>query len=161
LPAYGQSPYISLSREHIIKSLEEIVTAIKKEGAYVGVHCCSGGDWSILFQLPIHLVSFDAYSYFDSMLVYSEELDSFLKKGGCLAWGLVPTSEDVEVETVASLKEKFWEANKRLSKRGVTPELLARQYLLTPSCGTGTLAAAQSEKIYRITAQLQNKLANP
>ncbi len=156
--AYGQSPYISLSREHILQSLEEVAAAIREEGAYVGVHCCSGGDWSILFQLPLHLVSFDAYNYFDSMLVYSEELDGFLEKGGCLGWGLVPTSEMIENEDTGSLKEKFLESTERLSRRGVSSELLTRQYLLTPSCGTGTLTMAQCEKAYRTTAQLQKAL---
>ncbi len=158
LLSYGQSPYISLSREHISQSLEEVILAIREEGAYAGVHCCSGVDWSILFRLPLHIVNFDAYDYLDSMLVYSEEMDGFLKKGGCLGWGLVPTSEAIEKEDAVSLREKFYDGIARLSRRGVNPELLARQYLLTPSCGTGTLTVAQSEKVYHTTAQLQKLL---
>lgn len=158
LLSYGQSPYISLSREDISRSLEEVVLAIKEEGAYAGIHCCSGVDWSILFQLPLHVVNFDAYNYFDSMLVYSEELDAFLKKGGCLGWGLVPTSEEIEDVSALSLREKFYEGIGRLSQRGVDPKLLARQYLLTPSCGTGALSIPQSERVYRTTASLQNML---
>ncbi|NMB41141.1 MAG: methionine synthase [Firmicutes bacterium] len=159
LLAYGQSPYISLSREHILQSLGEIVEAIRGEGAYVGVHCCSGGDWSLLFQLPVHIVSFDAYNYLDSMLVYSEELNSFLKKGGCLAWGLIPTSDAIENENAVSLEKKFTNSIERFSRHGVSSKLLLGQYLLTPSCGTGTLTVSQSEKVYRTTFQLQKMLA--
>jgi hypothetical protein len=158
LLSYGQSPYVSLSREHIFQSLEEVIWAVREEGAYAGVHCCSGIDWSILFKLPLHIVNFDAYAFFESMLVYSGELENFLEKGGCLGWGLVPTSDAIEKENAASLKEKFYDGIRRLSRRGVNQELLARQYLLTPSCGTGTLTLAQSQKVYQTTAQLQKLL---
>ena len=161
LLSYGQSPYISLSREHIVQSLEAVVMSIREAGAYAGVHSCSGGDWSILFQLPLHIVNFDAYGFLDSMLAYGEELEGFLRRGGCLGWGLVPTSEPVAQEDAFSLREKFYEGIRRLSRQGVSPDLLATQYLLTPSCGTGTLSVAQCEQVYRTTAELHKLLLSP
>lgn len=158
LLSYGQSPYISLSREHIVQSLEAVVMSIREAGAYVGVHSCSGGDWSILFQLPLHIVNFDAYGFLDSMLAYGEELEGFLRRGGCLGWGLVPTSEPIAQEDAFSLREKFHEGIRRLSRQGVSPDLLASQYLLTPSCGTWTLSVAQCEQVYRTTAELHTLL---
>jgi len=159
LLSFGQSAYVALSREGISKSIGEVVAAINAEGAYAGVHCCSGIDWSIIFELPLQIVSFDAYDYFESLLVYSEAIDAFLKNGGCLAWGLVPTSEAIEKENALSLKERFFEGIARLARRGVSPELLSRQYLLTPSCGAGTLSVAECEKVYRITSELQKLLS--
>jgi hypothetical protein len=158
LLSFGQSAYVALSREQISKSIGEVVSAINAEGAYAGVHCCSGIDWSILFELPLQIVSFDAYYYFESMLVYGNAIDDFLKNGGCLAWGLVPTSEAIEKESALSLKDRFFKGIGRLSRRGVKPELLTSQYLLTPSCGAGTLSIAACEKVYRITSELQRML---
>ncbi|NLJ56515.1 MAG: hypothetical protein GX334_05620 [Firmicutes bacterium] len=156
---YGQLAGISLSREQIVQSLAELVSAIKQEGAYAGVHCCSGADWSIIFEVSPHIVSFDAYAYFDSLLVYGEQVQSFLNKGGCLAWGLIPTTgEDLKAEGAASLKEKFWKGIQRLARQGVNEGLLARQYLLTPSCGTGTLSVAQCSQVYSLTFDLQKLL---
>lgn len=160
LLAYGQSAYVSLARGDIFACLEEIVAAITGEGAYAGVHCCSGVDWSILFDLPLHVVNFDAYSYFNSMLVYSADLDSFLRRGGCLAWGLVPTSPEVDQEDGRSLLQQFERGIERLAKAGVTEELLREQYLLTPSCGTATLSVAQAERVYMLTAELRQRLAD-
>ncbi len=160
LLAYGQSAYVSLSREDILACLEEIVVAITGEGAYAGVHCCSGVDWSILFDLPLQVVNFDAYSYFDSMLVYSAELESFLHRGGCLAWGLVPTSPEVETENEISLLQKFNQGVGRLAKAGVSEKRLREQYLLTPSCGTATLNQAQAERVYTLTEGLRQRLAD-
>ena len=41
------------------------------------------------------------------------------KRGGILAWGLVPTSEAIENEEISSLQEKFVNGIERLSKRGL------------------------------------------
>ncbi len=159
LLAYGQSSYVSLSKDDIAESLGQVVSAVKNEGAYCGVHSCSGVDWSIFFDLPVDIVNFDAYSYFDSLVVYTEQVEAFLQQGGCLAWGLVPTSEAIEKEDVASLKARYYEGVERLTKRGVTKELLMKQFLLTPSCGAGTLTIPQTEKVYSITSALQKELS--
>ncbi|HHU75769.1 MAG TPA: hypothetical protein GXZ24_02570 [Firmicutes bacterium] len=158
LLSFGQSAYTALASEDISAALEEIIFAIKEEGAMVGVHSCAGIDWSIPFNLPLDIVNFDAYEYFDSLLVYAEEMDAFLKKGGILAWGLIPTSEAIEEEETAVLKERFLRGIERLANRGVGADLLKKQYMLTPSCGTGTLAMAQAEKVYRLTSELQAAL---
>ncbi|MEW5921673.1 MAG: hypothetical protein AB1796_12155 [Bacillota bacterium] len=159
LLSYGQSAFVSLSRAEIKACLGEIVAAITAEGAYAGVHCCSGVDWSILFELPLHVVNFDAYNYFTSILVYSAALESFLQRGGCLAWGLVPTSPEVETEDGASLLRRFNQGIERLANKGVTERRLREQYLLTPSCGTATLSTAQAERVYGLTADLRERLA--
>ena len=158
LLSYGQSTYVSLSRGAIKESLGEVIAAIRAEGGYAGVHCCSGVDWSILFEMPLHVVNFDAYSYFSSLLVYTDVMESFLKRGGCLGWGLVPTSQAVERENVDSLLQLFKQGIGRLANQGVTKELLREQYLLTPSCGTATLSPAQAERAYHLTAALQKRL---
>ncbi len=45
-----------------------------------------------------------------------------------------------------------------LVSRGLDREKLQEQLLLTPSCGTGTLPEKQAEKVYRVLAQLVEKL---
>ncbi len=158
LLSFGQSAYTSLAAGDISAGLEEIILAIREEGGIPGVHSCSGVDWSILFALPLEIVNFDAYTYFDSLLVYAQEMDAFLKRGGVLAWGLVPTSEAIENEEAAGLQERFFGGIERLAKMGVGSDLLRRQYMLTPSCGTATLSLSQAEKVYRLTSGLRAAL---
>jgi hypothetical protein len=160
LLAYGQSAYVSLSREKIADSIKQVIQAVNDEGALCGVHCCSGVDWSILFQLPLDVVSFDAYSYMDSMLVYANELNNFLNRGGCLGWGLVPTSDAIVQENEFTLQERFRDGIRRLSRMGVNSDLLAKQFILTPSCGVGSLTISQSDKVYQTTFQLQKLLGD-
>jgi len=158
LLTFGQSTYVSLSRDDISASLRQVVDGITRAGGYAGTHCCSGVDWSILFELPLQVVNFDAYGFFDSMLVYTRELDRFLANGGCLSWGIVPTTEDVEKEDVNSLKARFFEGVERLSSQGVNKERLLKQYMITPSCGAGTLTREQTENVYQLTGQLNQAI---
>ncbi len=158
LLTFGQSSYVSLSRDDISDSLEQIVKGITRAGGIAGSHCCSGVDWSILFDLPFQVINFDAYGFFESMLVYARHLDTFLSKGGCLSWGVVPTSEEVETETVDTLKQRFFDGLDRLSRQGVDKWRLLEQYMITPSCGAGALSEAQTERVYLLTAQLTRAL---
>ncbi len=158
LLTFGQSSYVSLSRQDISASLAQVVEGVTRSGGYAGAHCCSGVDWSILFQLPLQIVNFDAYGFFDSMLVYARDLETFLADGGCLSWGLVPTSDEVAREDVDSLQERFFQGVERLARQGVSKNRLLEQYMITPSCGAGTLSEAQTERVYTLARELQEAL---
>ncbi len=108
-----------------------------------------------MLELPLQVVSFDAYSYLTSLLVYAEAVQAFLERGGILAWGIVPTSGKIMEEQAASLKRRLEEGMKALIKRGVREELVRARCLFTPSCGTGALTVEQAERVYRLTAELR------
>ena len=158
LYSYGSSSAVGLGRAEIESALAEIVAAIHGAGGLAGVHCCAGTDWSLLLELPLDVVSFDAYGYFPSMQVYAEALGSFLKRGGALAWGIVPTSEKVLQEDAGTLQRLLAREMETLARQGVDETLLRRQLLITPSCGTGTLTPELAERIYRLTASLAESL---
>jgi methionine synthase II (cobalamin-independent) len=151
---FGQSSFVGLSREAIQGSLHNLVEAAHQAGALVGVHACAGVDWSLLFELPFDIVNVDVYHYFPSLLVYTDSLRLYLERGGILAWGLVPTSAEVERETAHSLLLRLEEYLKTLGKKGIDPALLVRQLIFTPSCGTGTLSAGQAEKVYSLLQEI-------
>ena len=109
LAGFGSSEFISISREDIIACLQEVAQAIHSAGGLAGVHVCANTDWSLLFQSEIDIVNFDAYAYFDRFVLYPEQIRQFFNAGGVLAWGIVPTlnEEDIEKETVDSLSAKL------------------------------------------------------
>lgn len=120
----------------------------------VGSHCCGNTDWTILFEAGLDVVNFDAFGYMESLALYPRELSRFLEDGGILAWGLVPNSASVEVESVESLLRRFREGVKLLASRGVDEELLLERSMVTPSCGLEGLSEEQAEKAYALTAEL-------
>lgn len=151
---YGQSTFVGLSRDAIQQSLTPLIEAGKEEGALIGVHACAGVDWSLLFELPFDFVNIDVYHYFTSLLVYIREFDSYLARGGALAWGIVPTSAEIESESAVTLLAKLEEQMLTLEKKGVNSDRLRSQLLFTPSCGTGTLSLAHAESVYRLLPEI-------
>lgn len=158
IAGWGTSTHVALSREEMVLALREIVREIKGAGGMAGLHACAGIDWAVAMEAGVDIISFDAYYYFDALMVYSEQLQKFLSAGGLLAWGIVPTSPAVREENVDSLLSKLREQQERLRANGVARHLLETNTLITPSCGTGLMEVEGAEKVYELTAALSARL---
>ena len=154
LYGYGASTHITLNREELIEELNAIIEGIMRQGGIAGVHVCAGMDWTLLFDSKVQVVNFDAYDYMQSMMALAAPLNAFLKRGGVLSWGIVPTNPVAWEETAQSLKIRLESNIEELVKRGVDEALLRQQSMLTPSCGTGTLARELAEHIYKLLSEL-------
>ncbi|HCJ66995.1 MAG TPA: hypothetical protein DHV62_06645, partial [Elusimicrobia bacterium] len=124
----------------------------------VGIHCCANTDWSIVLETGIDILSFDAYDYFDSLLLYREAVKKFIQRDGMLAWGIVPTDEKVLNESVDSLKRKFLSSIEQLVKNGIEGKKLLDNFLFTPSCGLGTKSEPIAEKTLLLTSELSKEI---
>jgi len=155
LGVFGQSGYITITRDMIKEDLKTIIEAIHKAGGLAGVHSCDAIDWSILFELDLEVVSFDAYNYFSSIVPFAAHLREFLNRGGALAWGLVPTLNDraldEDMNSLLKILDGEWA---ELLERGISRDILVSRCLFTPACGTGLLDPAIAERIYSLTALL-------
>lgn len=160
LASYGSSELISISREDIIGCLEEVIDAIHQHGGLAGVHVCANTDWSLLLDSNVDVINFDAYGYFEKFILYGEKIDRFLKKGGCLAWGIVPTSQadQVEAATLDTLWSLWQQCLQQMADLGIDPKLVRRQSFITPSCGTGSLTPELSQRVLELTTALSEKV---
>jgi methionine synthase II (cobalamin-independent) len=142
LVGFGSSAYLGISGSDIQKDLNEIITLIHSENGYAGIHCCENTDWSMLLATDIDILSFDAYSFFDKLMLYAESLKDFIARDGILAWGLIPTSypEKLEKETVHSLIQKWQSYVEQLTYTEADTKKVVKQSLITPSCGAGSLS---------------------
>ncbi|HML32810.1 hypothetical protein [Sporomusa sphaeroides] len=154
----GASTHITLTREAAAAALAAVIDALHTEGVKVGVHACAGIDWSILFALPVDVISFDAYHYFTGMALQADGLAQYLEQGGKLAWGLVPTSEEAWQETPASILQRFDEQCAELAGRGVDAAVLRQSIIWTPSCGTGALPVELAEHVYGLVEGVVDRL---
>lgn len=154
LAAFGSSSYIALSREQVIEQLGQAVAALKSDGAVVGVHVCGNTDWPMIVETGADILNYDAYEYGSSMLLYPQEVGSLLKRGGILAWGIVPNSEKVRSETAASLQKRFFSLVDGLAAKGIDRRLILQQSMLTPACGMGPMSVADSEKVIELLCEL-------
>ncbi|HUW65930.1 MAG TPA: hypothetical protein VMW83_14800 [Spirochaetia bacterium] len=157
---FGQSSYITVTREMILEDFGRLADAIHAAGGLPGLHSCDAVDWSIPFQLPLAVVSLDNFNFFPSLLPFTGELQDYLARGGLIAWGIVPTfgpkvGQDDSQTLIARLAAQ-WSA---LVDRGFNLATLEKQALITPACGTGLLSPDQAEEIYRLTAAVARGLA--
>ncbi len=153
LSSFG-SAFSSLNREEVILSLNECFNAVQ---GLKGAHCCGNTDWSLLLSANLDILSFDAYGYLETLSLYPKELRTFLERGGILAWGIAPTSEEILKEDAKSLVSRFKKGAEALAKNGIDPALLQRA-IITPSCGTASLPIPLAERVCQVTAEVSKRL---
>ena len=158
LSAFGSSTYVSVKREDVVSLLNEVIEAVHTEGAVAGIHCCGNTEWSILIDAGVDIVNFDAFEYGATIAMYADSVKTHLERGGALAWGVVPTSEKIRGETVESLEKKLEEGMDNLASKGIDKNLILRQAMITPSCGTGSLDPADAEKVFSLLMQLTKRM---
>lgn len=160
LTGFGSSAYLGVSREQAAEILTEAATAVRAEGGLAGIHVCGNTDWSLVLNLPIDIVNFDAYSFAEAFLAYGKDISAFLGRGGVIAWGAVPTSraEDIDRESVDSLFTRFTSAAGSLAALGFSfPEVAARS-LISPACGLGSQDEERARKAMALTRGLAAKV---
>jgi len=159
LAGLGSSAFITITTEDIISCFSEVFEAVRSEGGLTGVHVCANTEWSVIFESGVDVVSYDAYSYFDKLILYGEHLKTFLANGGVLASGIIPTSpEFIGIETVASLTEKWQAQTAQLTSLGISEETVYAQTMITPSCGTGTVTDDQALRVIELTKEVSEKI---
>jgi len=104
------------------------------EGAK-GLHLCPNINLPYLLELGVELLSFNAYQLGFMPREYASAAAEFLRNGGVICWGIVPTeAEALAAETPETLTNRlrdYWQA---IAKTGNLPlEHIARQALLAPA----------------------------
>lgn len=138
------------SPQHLLalQELRILLLALKKEGATVGIHCCSNTDWAALLGLDIDILSIDARLSLGSLLQQEKALGAFLSAGRRLALGLVPTNLAAQY-AVPELVEELH------ATLGARAEGVLRTALLSPACGLALRSVTDAERIFNELAQGQ------
>jgi hypothetical protein len=160
------SAFISLSREQAIGMLDEVFAGIHQEDALAGVHCCANTDWSVLLGTSVDILNLDAYGYIENLALYPAELRAFLDRGGVVAWGIVPNTEELYEVTPERLAHELRVGIRLISEKAaargvtITVEELEHRSLIAPACGMGPttvdVADLAFEMLGRTKAILQN-----
>jgi len=156
LSAYG-SAFVAIDRDLVVSLLSETMAGIQ---GLVGVHCCGNTDWSILMETPMDILNFDAYGYAESLALYPEAVHAFLRRGGAIAWGIVPALDEEAIwrESVASLTERLVAAMHLLVKKGLPLDDLLAACLVTTSCGLRGCTIAAAERALELVAGVAGEL---
>jgi hypothetical protein len=161
LLGFGSQTLLTIGREDVLHDLNQVAAAIHAWGGLAGVHCEANTDWSLLMEADLDILDFDAYDHMQAITLYPSELHAFLKRGGILGWGIVPTldREAAATETLPSLLAHFEDGLERLVRKGFDRKLLLRRALITPSCGAGgVLTEPLAERVLGLLRQVSTSL---
>lgn len=117
---------------HAALELAPVIDAARGAIA-VGVHCCGNTDWERVLAWPVELISVDVRLSLDAVLEPQQAWTRFVSRGGALALGVIPTSEDptFRLEDACGAIE----ASLRSTTRDF--EKVLSRCLLTTACGLG------------------------
>ena len=124
------------------------------------IHCCGKCDWSVPISAGVDIINLDAYSFAQNLSLFKDDVNNFLKKGGRIAWGVVPTldKDALEAADMTVMIEKFNDAVKYLTDKGLDEKLVIDNSIITPSCGAGSLSEELAEKAMNLTKDLSENL---
>ena len=150
------SVFTPIPEEKVPVLLEEVFKGIK---GIKGLHCCGNTNWSVLLDTEIDILHFDAYNYASSLSTYSDKVKSFLKRGGSIAWGIVPNEEEaLAKESLPGLRDRLEEAMAPFTRDGVKFRQIIAQGLITPSCSLASLSLEAASQALELTAKLSHDL---
>ncbi len=159
LAGLGSSAFITITAEDIKTCFAELFEAVRSENGLTGVHVCANTEWSVIFESGVDIISYDAYSYFDKIVLYAEHLKTFFNNGGILASGIIPTDpEFIDKETRESLTERWYSQTAQLVALGIPENVVYEQTLITPSCGTGAVTGAEAQRVLELTKEVSEKI---
>ncbi|MCX5693856.1 MAG: hypothetical protein NT014_01785 [Candidatus Omnitrophica bacterium] len=148
------SAYTPVNRNDVIDVYTELTDALKSQGSLIGIHCCGNTDWSMLTDTAgIDIINFDAFNFQERFVLYADNLNRFLKKGGVICWGIVPTQEFNTTQSPELLAQKIKSGLDILVKKGIDRQLLLERLLISPACGLGTLDIQKAEGILSLLSQ--------
>lgn len=148
---------LSLENPRHVLALQELkllIQTLKKEGVWVGLHCCSNTVWDALLGptgLGIHYLSIDTELSLKSLLTTpSQTLENFIRSGGRLSLGVIPTSRSSDLHSL-QIQELFAHLLDKFSgKWGNQPELVKKtlaEAIYTPACGLALHNVSDSELV--------------
>ncbi|MFA5092591.1 MAG: methionine synthase [Candidatus Omnitrophota bacterium] len=148
------SAYTPIDRKDVIEVFSELTDGLRDKRCLVGVHCCGNTDWSMLTDCSgIDIINFDAFEFQDRFVLYADNLNCFLKRGGIICWGVVPTQGYTGSQTPQELTQKIESGLDILIKKGIDRDLLLERLMISPSCGLGTLDLPKAEGILNLLNQ--------
>jgi len=127
-----------------------ILEPLQEMGVLTGFHLCGKGPYLWALQSTAECLHLDAYRYLDDLKEEAAALQHYLKQGGWIAFGIVPTAmSGGTFPEAASLVDRWMGFAYGMGRLGVDPDLLAQRSIFSTSCGLGGGSQAVAEEAAR------------
>lgn len=147
-------------RAVLVDLLRSVVLRIRRPGLLVGLHCCDALPMSVINEIDADVFSFDADQGGDAF-AEDAEAQRFIASGGHVAWGWVPTRDDLGGVDAAQVADRWLGAATRLSRGsgGVDIERIRCRSLITASCGLAGSSEATCERSFALAREISRRFA--
>ncbi len=157
LSGFG-SAFSPIQRDEVIDILRTVMDYLRENSdTLIGIHCCGNTDWPMIMEAGPDIINCDAFDYMDHFLLYPDDIVRFLRGGGTVAWGIIPTSGSTGKESAEALFSKIEEGFRRVHEWGIDPGMLAERSILTPACGMGTMEPETAKSGLDLLSRLSRK----
>jgi hypothetical protein len=147
----------AVSEEQRLSALAVALDDARARGAIAGLHCCAARPFERMCRINPDILSFDAHEGLELFFADRHALE-FVRRGGWVAYGMVPTWLSLEALDPAALFAR-WLAAASLADH---PQELGRRAMITATCGLGLLetsSVAESFNLAHGVSKLIRKLA--
>jgi hypothetical protein len=134
-----------VSEEQRLNALSVTLDDARLRGAFAGLHCCAARPFGRMCRAKPDILSFDAHAGLELFFADPHALD-FVRKGGIVAYGMIPTWSRLETIDSTSI---FMRWLKAASLAG-DPQELAQGAMITATCGLGLLDASAVADSFRV-----------
>jgi hypothetical protein len=142
-------------RGAVVELLRSVILRVRRPGVVVGLHCCDQIPLSVVADVEPDLYSFDAYHGGGG---FAADVDArrYLAGGGHVAWGWVPTLDDLDGVDARALAARWLEAARRLAAagEGVDLERIRARSLVTASCGLAGSSEATCRRSFELAREV-------
>ena len=150
-----------LYNKEALACLREVLRTIQATGCWSGMHIGGDTDWELILQLgsDLNVLGFDSYLHFDKLVPFRKKIIAFLKKGGMLAWGIVPPDTGDLMQIEAPDLAELWikQARELANSEMKLIDIFARSFI-TPSTGLGDIAEELAIRSMDLTLMVSNIL---
>lgn len=123
-----------------------------------GIHLCGNPDWDFLLNTDLDVLSLDVFTNGEVFVSYGDSISRYLKRGGVLVWGIVPTGfEDFSKSNIGTLAKQLENIWGHLVRKGIDLDMLLHQSLLSPA--TCCLINPDKEKTVEKAFTMINELS--
>jgi hypothetical protein len=144
--------------EELVALLRSAMLRIRRPGVLVGLHCCDQLPFSAVHEIAPDVLSFDAHHGSEAFAAdaYARR---FLADGGHVAWGWVPTRDDLSAVDADVVAARWWGAAQRMSQtgEGIDVERIRCRSLVTASCGLAGYSDATCERSFALACSITRR----
>lgn len=161
LSGFGSSSFITISKDTVLSTLNEIIEILQRFGIITGIHICANTSWDVILESKVDIISFDSFNFYDKFIIYKNHIKEFLdSKNRYLAWGVIPTnSEILENINLEKIIHKFkFQLSDFCYALNISKDEILKKSLFTPACGLGSLSESLSIKALEFLKNFKNFL---